>query len=355
MRTILVEESLETRGHNGEGELKGLIFRHIKRLERLYSKSGKCLYPMKPACTTKPCRAHSIQNRVVLDSLAEEGHVVVPKLDFSDIYNPSTEFQRVGQNVATVFTGLCARHDAELFAPIEKKPLDLKDREQMFLLAYRAVLRETHTVNAMAQGVEEGHNEGVGLGFLGMEAIAAGEELKARCVAELEHIAEQKRLFDQAYLSRDYETVEYEVAWTPPSPPGLAVNSFFSIGVNKLTGKDMPVALNVLPFDGKHAVVISFRRASKPLAQNLIFSLKSTTNEERFRAVSRLVLKDCENFVLRPSLYTSFGREQKRLIGDYFLKTMGVDKLGGYEVEPFPGAVNGSDVEKLNLLKSVGL
>ena len=299
---------METQGQNRESKLRGLIFRHIKRLERLHSKSGKCLYPIEPACTAIPCRAHSIQNRVVLDSLAEEGHVVVPKLDFSDIYNPSTKFQRVGQNVATVFTGLCTRHDAELFAPIEKQPLDLKDRMQMFLLAYRAVLRETHTVNAMAQGVEEGHKEGVGLGFLGMEAIAAGEELKAQYVAELKHIAEQKRHFDQAFLSSDYEAVEHEVAWTPPSPPGLAVNSFFSIGVNRLTDKDMPVALNVLPFDGMHVVVISFRRPSKPLAQELIFSLKSTTNEERFCAVSRLVLKDCENFVLRPSLYKSLGR-----------------------------------------------
>ncbi len=242
---------METQGHNRESKLTGLIFRHIKRLERLHSKSGKCLYPIEPECTAKPCRAHSIQNRVVLDSVAEEGHVVVPKLDFSDIYNPSTKFQRVGQNVATVFTGLCARHDAELFAPIEKQPLDLKDREQMFLLAYRAVLRETHTVNAMAQGVEEGHREGVGLGLLSMEGLAAEEELKAAYVAELKHISEQKRLFDQAYLSSDFETVEHEVAWTPLSSPGLAVNSFFSIGVNKLTGKEMPVALNVLPYDGK--------------------------------------------------------------------------------------------------------
>jgi hypothetical protein len=349
---------MEPQRHNRESELKGFIFRHIKRLERLHSKFGKCLYPIEPACTAKPCKAHSIQNRVVLDSLAEDGHVVVPKYDIRDVYSLRIKFQRVGQNVATIFSGLCARHDTELFAPIEKKSLDLKDREQMILLAYRAVLRETHSVNAMVQGVAKAHKEGVRLGLLGIEDIAAGEELNAQLtqqlIAELEHIAEQKRLFDQAYLSADYEAVEHEIAWSPLSPPGLAVNSFFSIGYNTLRGKEMPIALNVLPFNGKHAVVISFRRPSKPPAQALILSLKKTANEDRFRAISRLVLKDCENFVLRPSLYNSFGRDQKRFIGDYFLKTMGVDKLGPYEVEPFPGVVNDADIEKLNLFKAVG-
>jgi hypothetical protein len=79
---------MEPQRHNRESELKGFIFRHIKRLERLHSKFGKCLYPIEPACTAKPCKAHSIQNRVVLDSLAEDRHVVVPKLDVSDVHSP---------------------------------------------------------------------------------------------------------------------------------------------------------------------------------------------------------------------------------------------------------------------------
>jgi hypothetical protein len=133
----------------------------------------------------------------------------------------------------------------------------------------------------------------------------------------------------------------------------LAVNSFFSIGYNTRKSKEMPVALNVFPFDGKHAVVISFGKPSKPLAHSLIFGLKRTANKARFGAVSRLVLKDCENFVLRPSIYYSFGRDQKRLISDYLLKTIGVDKLGSHEIEPLPGVVNDADVEKLNLFKAV--
>ena len=75
-----------TEEHNPEGQLKGFIFRHRRRLETLMRKHGRWLYPVEPACTAKPCKAHSIQNRVVLSSLAENGHVgstaMIPTLLF---------------------------------------------------------------------------------------------------------------------------------------------------------------------------------------------------------------------------------------------------------------------------------
>src|SRR5215207_537526 len=52
-------------------ELKGFSFKAAK------SRRGSCLFPVEPPCTIKTCEAHSIQNRTVLDSLAEEGHVVM--------------------------------------------------------------------------------------------------------------------------------------------------------------------------------------------------------------------------------------------------------------------------------------
>ena len=116
----------------------------------------------------------------------------------------------------------------------------------------------------------------------------------------------------------------------------------------------MPVALNVFPHDGRHAIVFSFRRPSKPLAQDLVFALKRRVGEERFRAVSRLVLKNSDNFVLRPSLYNSFGEVQKQVMRDYFLGTVKMSALGGREIDPVPGVVKDGDVEKLNLFRAVG-
>src|SRR3712207_5153113 len=65
------------RGRDQKGEVKrwtelaGFSFKAAK------TRRGPCLFPVEPPCTTKTCEAHSIQNRTVLDALAEEGHVVM--------------------------------------------------------------------------------------------------------------------------------------------------------------------------------------------------------------------------------------------------------------------------------------
>lgn len=47
--------------------------------------------------------------------------------------------------------------------------------------------------------------------------------------------------------------------------------------------------------------------------------------------MSRLVLKNGENFVPRPILYGSFGEARERFIRDYFVMTVGMHKFGHHE------------------------
>jgi len=162
----------------------------------------------------------------------------------------------------------------------------------------------------------------VQLKLLEPEEVAVEGEPVGRLRGDVGPMSEEKRAFDQAYLDGRFEDVEHEIAWTPRSLPSLAVSSFFSIGYNPRSSQQMPVAFNVFPYDGKHAVVFSFRKPSKLITQDLVFGLKQTTGEERFRAVSLLVLKNSDNFVLRPSLYNSFGEAQKQVMRDYFLGTV---------------------------------
>ena len=85
-----------------------------------------------------------MQNSGVLDLLVDKGHVIMPRLDFRKTEPPQFVFEEVGRNQATTFTGLCGEHDQLLFAPIDTKPLDPTDQEQLFLLAYRSLLKEVH-------------------------------------------------------------------------------------------------------------------------------------------------------------------------------------------------------------------
>ena len=83
-----------------------------------------CMCPWEE-CERKAIRAHSVQNSRVLDQLQRNGHVVMPRLHTTFSTVPEFKFAEVGRNKATTFTGLCAAHDAKLFAPIETEPFDV--------------------------------------------------------------------------------------------------------------------------------------------------------------------------------------------------------------------------------------
>jgi hypothetical protein len=258
-----------TSGRNQKGEvtrwnkLTGFSFKAAK------SRRGPCLFPVEPPCTTKTCKAHSIQNRTVLDALAEEGHVVMLRTRrVARGQQPRAEFKWVGRNEATTFEGLCAEHDTKLFAPIDTRPLDLEDREQLFLLAYRSVLRQAHAIPTGASIVESVSEKARQLELRDLNKTDALGRPIPRLRDGIRPINEEKDAFDRAYLCSGFEDVEHEIAWTLPTPPSLAVSSFFTVGCNPRTHRQLPVALNVFPHDGRHAIVISYRKPSKPLAQS---------------------------------------------------------------------------------------
>jgi hypothetical protein len=103
----------------------------------------KCLHG-DLTCEGRPIDAHSIQNARVLELIQTDGHVLMPDLRLVD-GQPKVEFVKVGRNDASTFTGLCSKHDTELFKAIDTEPLDLDDSEHLRQLAYRAVMREFHT------------------------------------------------------------------------------------------------------------------------------------------------------------------------------------------------------------------
>jgi hypothetical protein len=106
---------------------------------------NRCLEPSE-TCTQPAIRAHSVQNAAVMDLLHRAGHVKVLSHDRRNGEEFGLIWSDVGRNRATTFEGFCTAHDAALFVPIDTRPLEITDGEQLFLYAYRAVARELHTL-----------------------------------------------------------------------------------------------------------------------------------------------------------------------------------------------------------------
>lgn len=70
-------------------------------------------------CEAQAIRSHSVQNSRVLDLLVRDGHVKALGKRIDKMTGPVIQFEDVGRNEATTFTGFCAEHDAKIFAAIE--------------------------------------------------------------------------------------------------------------------------------------------------------------------------------------------------------------------------------------------
>jgi hypothetical protein len=120
---------------------------------------SRCLPPTL-ACNEKPIRAHSIQNSRVIELIQGHGHVMMPRYRIKND-KPMLELAKIGRNEASTFTGLCEKHDGEIFKVIDTKPLDVSNDEQLTLLAYRSVMREMHALTEEAGRMWSIHDDWV--------------------------------------------------------------------------------------------------------------------------------------------------------------------------------------------------
>lgn len=102
-----------------------------------------------PGCMDAPINSHSQQHRGSLSVIANHGKVVVPGRNGLDavrrVMNGEPmygKFHTVEIKRATTFKGFCARHDTEIFLPIERRVLSPGNEEQVLAFQRRAVAFE---------------------------------------------------------------------------------------------------------------------------------------------------------------------------------------------------------------------
>jgi hypothetical protein len=299
-----------------------------------------CLYPVDPtgasACPQQAIKAHSIQKSGKLAEIVEDYSVYAFDLRPQFDEPPKLpDFRSRSHNLATTFPGLCGEHDRKLFAPIDNSPIDLDDEEHVFLLTYRTVLKDFHGALTLERWAAEAYAEMAGGGAVDPKDTVSRElaESAARGVAPLRA---EKREMDLLYLAKDFGRVGREVVWLPEADPALAVSSYVSLGATffgPTRGRERFCALNVFPQDGRHAMVFSFREGGRLMAKNtLMRELRYHAQKDREQPASCLVLKNCVDPVLRPSVYDSFSDGQKGMIRGYYFQTAMLEQINASPV-----------------------
>jgi hypothetical protein len=287
------------------------------------AKLARCFAPPM-TCVQPAIRAHSIQNAGVLDLLSENGHVVAPVLRLDPKTGPSVQLKRVGRNQATTFAGLCSEHDASIFEPIEKSPLDLSNPEHRFLLAYRTTHYELHATGSVASQVQTFHAQRVELGLEPQNeatpsSIFAVERLYVSWLT-----FRYKAELDMAYLERRFDILEHELLILDVDAPTLAASSFFSLGTREEDHRDLiGVCATIAPVSAERtAVLISYLPRDAAYVRATYARVLSATGEQQKYEVSRMILNHAENFVLAPSFVDSWTTTKTSAVLDLFLRTL---------------------------------
>lgn len=286
-------------------------------IKQLSSTFDCCMWPASK-CTEPAIRAHSVQNSRVLDLLHRKGHVIMPRLRSSFSDGPKLQFEEIGRNKATTFTGLCRLHDHRMFAPIESKAFDASNAQHLFLIAYRAVLKEAHA--SLKAGIDSQANY--------LRATEAGlfprEEPSAPGIAAVERmiagylVHQIKEKYDQVFMTSQWNSIKHTTLHLDSSP-GVAVNSFFTTDIwSEETDTPAMVSLNILPYRGKTIAVFSSLLEHTKQVETAFERILSSSGTSQLYELSKLILKKCENIVFAPALYDSFSRRQKQLIKAFF-------------------------------------
>lgn len=285
--------------------------------KQLASRLDLCLWPA-TNCRNQAIRAHSVQNRNVLERLCRNGHVVMPRIEVTYSQPPAFFFREVGRNKATTFTGLCSEHDHALFQPIELDVLDLKSAKHLLLLANRAVLREAHATRKTAIDTQLAYEHGIDKGLYPKDEPSAPGMLAIEQMTAAYLVDDVRQRVNAAFLSGTWDGVGHQVIEIDTAP-SVAVNAMFSTRLySDETDGPAFVTLNVLPVGSTTAVVFSYLLEHRPMVLEAFGHIWAASGHYQQYELSKLILRKCENFVLAPVLYDSYSERQKKAVAEYF-------------------------------------
>ena len=283
---------------------------------------GKCLEPLMQ-CDQPAIRAHSIQNRSTIELLEESNHVMAWQPRFSKA-GPEIGLRPIGRNDASTFAGFCNKHDTDLFQPLDTKPLDITDREQLFLVAYRGITCELHAImlgvvqiqNLYIQRVERGADSA-------NEKSSAGQRAVEQMLLSWATWRYRHKYYDEPLLSASFTGIEHDVIVMDNQPPCLAVSSFCTLKDMPLTDDLVGVAIGVLPVSNTRTVaVFSYASQDRGIVHATLDRILNAKGHYQKYELSKFIMSRISNVLISPRHFKNWRAVKAKKITEAFVKTL---------------------------------
>ena len=302
----------------------------VERLTRLEMMSRlpkllldkKCLHPNAPhECRGKIVKAHTVQKRFLLAISGKRNQVLSPQVVGRD-FPPRAAMRKLGYRKASTYRTYCAYHDNMLFAPIEKRPMELT-AHHAFLLAFRSISREM-TRNPQS---------------------ASLTTMSDGCSMVVIEDPQQKDLFMQdqnifaemceGWRSQCFQETRFYAIVMDNLPDILCsgtTNVEFDFAGNRLQDAFQPfrqdiISLSVLPYQETMGVALFSWYGNSEVNQQLIESLSLLSHKELPNALVRFMFQHFENFFVAPRWWNNLPELQQQLLLKRFLSTFSLESI----------------------------
>ena len=300
-------------------------------------KSTKCLEPTE-TCSEPLIDSHSIQDSRILEKLATDNHVIhitfdkscVSKSTIDNFIEPTCKYEPISIHKASVFVGLCNKHDTKLFRPIDTEDLDMDNKEHIFLLTYRSVLKELSSCISSAAMNQSMFLSKVELGETSGDVPTLDGLLPVLLFERAYVFYQYKKLFDDDYLSGNYDNIAWKYIILDNAST-VATSAVFT-PMEMATNDEDPerLCINVFPYKDKMYVLFSCRKEDEYCLNNYIEEVFRTDGAYQKYLISKIILRNCENTVFSSNYFAQWSEEKKNDILEYFKNTINSD-LAEYE------------------------
>ena len=310
--------------HHAREHMKPFNFHHLydrynKELERRY-----CSYAN---ATDQPCdgkfvKAHTIQENGGLKAIARDAHVYFLS---TTRLKPQTKPGELvpclkGIGRASIFPGFCAKHDHELFLPIEGKGCTIGPAEAL-LFSYRAFCLEAHYKQALLAISDCFFRFDEGAPVKNQEQLQNLAHNLWRSAQRAEAATRSQKEGYQAKLETE-DFVGFAYSWTrfngllPVVCSGafLPDNDLMGIPLQRIPyGKQAfeAVTLNVASFAGQSIIVFGWIGADEGPAARFVRSFDALDDQIKAAAATRLALEYLENSYISPNWWEALTETDK--------------------------------------------
>ncbi len=298
-----------------------------------------CEHPEAPhRCQGPVIRAHVIQRADILESVAEDGHVLTFRTSLgatlkAGTYKPGL----LGIRQASVFPGFCQLHDTEAFQEIEQHAI-VPTRYQAFLLGYRAMISEMrskremkamseslHVVSRSPQPTESEYRRQMEIRF-GAAMAEAG----------LKDIAPLRAASDRAIRAKDatdFSFLVVRLAGAPVTVASQIVSPEFAFSPTRVQDwRDFSrpldhISFNLLPGGSDTLALFGWHTSAAALGALFVTTLQALPRSGIADAIHRFAFANAEQVYFKPSWWASLGEAGRQVVVD--LCSAGISRQSG--------------------------